>query len=88
MCNNPNRTLQVLEMRLGVNEEQISQLSHIVTTRGPTGPAESKEQFAASFRIGTENVFSSNVLQQSISGFAPGQGAESEFSKVSFPGQK
>ncbi len=70
-------------MRLGVNEEQIAHLSHIVTTNKPVVGAESKEQFAGSFRIGSENVFSSNALQQSTS-LVPPPGME-DVSKVSFP---
>jgi len=79
-----SKTLQVLEMRLGVNEEQISHLSHVVSTNRPIAPADSKEQFAGSFRIGSENVFSQNALQQSTSFVPPQQGFE-EVSKVSFP---
>jgi len=71
-------------MRLGVNEEQIAHLSHIVTTHKPIPGGESKEQFAGSFRIGSENVFSSNALQQSTSFVPPQQGLE-DVSRVSFP---
>ena len=74
-------------MRLGVNEEQIAHLSTAVTTMRPNVAHESKEQFAGSFRIGTENVFSSNALQQSHSNFVSGAGQafDADFSKVSFP---
>jgi len=68
---------------MGVNEEQISHLSNMVATNRPIAPAESKEQFAASFRIGSENVFSQNALQQSTSGFVPPQHGFDDVSKVS-----
>lgn len=84
MNNSYSRTLQVLEMRLGVNEEQIAHLSHIVTSNKPIAANESKEPFAGSFRVGSENVFSSNALQQSTSFVPPQQGIE-DISKVSFP---
>lgn len=76
-------------MRLGVNEEQIAHLSEIITTRGPIFAGESKEQFNTgnSFRVGsgTENIFSSNALQQSVSNFGIQHGTDPNFSKVSFP---
>ncbi len=75
-------------MRLGVNEEQISHLSQVVATNRPIGGVESKEQFAGSFRMGSENIFSANALQNSNSFIPPQQGFE-EVSKVSYtPGTK
>ncbi len=75
-------------MRMGVNEEQISHLSTMVSTNRPMGGVESKEQFAGSFRLGSENVFSSNALQQSASYVSPQQAFGGGVSEVSFPQNK
>jgi centriolar protein POC1 len=70
------KTLQVLEMRIGVNEEQISHLNKVVnTSRGvqalpnPLLEDSATNKLGQSVRGGTqENVFASNVLHQTGGG--------------------
>jgi len=75
-----NRTLQVLEMRLGVNEEQISHLSQLINSGGIRPPQEG-QNVLGSFKVSSENVFTSHALHQTG---AHGGAPDTDGSRVGF----
>ena len=69
------RTLQVLEMRIGVNEEQINHLSNQLMQRGTNTivekPADINFEDSRGKSKPSENPFASNALHQGTGGFTP-----------------
>ena len=76
ILNHNYRTLQVLEMRIGVNEEQIKHLSNQLVQKS-TNPVVEKpadinfEDSRGKSNKPSENPFASNALHQGTGGFTP-----------------
>jgi len=59
------RSIQVLESKLGANEDQIAHLMQVVTNTKQSNKGETNNFMGSSFKIGNDNVFSYQSIQQS-----------------------
>lgn len=82
---NRKRSISVLETKLGANEDQIAYLMKIVTNSKQTGKNDVKDFMGSSFKIGNDNAFSYQSVQQSARNPTSNlrkKSGDSEFSKI------